>query len=145
MVYRIYVEKREGLTVEADALKSDIVSFLGIKSLTGVRVQNRYDVENIEPELFEYATTTVFSEPQVDVIYRELTANESDIVFAVEYLPGQYDQRADSASQCIQIISQGMRPVVQTARVYILSGSLTDEELAAIKKYVINPVEAREA
>ncbi|MBO4933429.1 MAG: phosphoribosylformylglycinamidine synthase, partial [Clostridia bacterium] len=145
MVYRIYVEKREGLTVEADALKSDIVSFLGIKSLTGVRVQNRYDVENIEPELFEYATTTVFSEPQVDVTYRELTANESDIVFAVEYLPGQYDQRADSASQCIQIISQGMRPVVQTARVYILSGSLTDEELAAIKKYVINPVEAREA
>ncbi|MBQ8186233.1 MAG: phosphoribosylformylglycinamidine synthase, partial [Clostridia bacterium] len=145
MVYRIYVEKREGLTVEADALKSDIVSFLGIKSLTGVRVQNRYDVENIEPELFEYATTTVFSEPQVDVTYRELTANEGDIVFAVEYLPGQYDQRADSASQCIQIISQGMRPVVQTARVYILSGSLTDEELAAIKKYVINPVEAREA
>ncbi len=145
MVYRIYVEKREGLTVEADALMSDIVSFLGIKSLTGVRVQNRYDVENIEEELFEYATTTVFSEPQVDVTYRGLTANEGDIVFAVEYLPGQYDQRADSASQCIQIISQGMRPVVKTAKVYILSGTLTGEELAAIKKYVINPVEAREA
>ncbi|MGN1346824.1 MAG: phosphoribosylformylglycinamidine synthase [Eubacteriales bacterium] len=145
MVYRIYVEKREGLTVEADALKSDLISFLGIRSLTGVRVQNRYDVENIEPELFEYAATTVFSEPQVDVTYRDLTVREGDTVFAVEYLPGQYDQRADSAAQCIQILSQGMRPVVRTAKVYILSGALTAEELTAIKKYVINPVEAREA
>ena len=145
MVYRIYVEKREGLTVEADALRSDIVSFLGIGSLTGVRLLNRYDVEGIEPELFEYATSTVFSEPQVDVTYRELEAGENDTVFAVEYLPGQYDQRADSASQCIQILSQGIRPTVRTAKVYILSGELTEEEIATVKRYVINPVEAREA
>ena len=105
MVYRIYVEKRPGLTVEADALKSDISSFLGIKSLEGVRVLNRYDVEEITPELFDYAKDTVFSEPQVDVTYDTLSYAEGSTVFAVEYLPGQYDQRADSASQCIQIIS----------------------------------------
>ncbi|MBQ4607702.1 MAG: phosphoribosylformylglycinamidine synthase, partial [Clostridia bacterium] len=145
MVYRIYVEKREGLAVEADALLSDIHAFLGIQSVEALRLVNRYDVENITPELFEYARTTVFSEPQVDVTYTELPAAADDTVFAVEYLPGQYDQRADSAAQCIQIISQGNRPEVRTAKVYILSGKLTDEELAAVKKYVINPVEAREA
>jgi len=145
MVYRIYVEKREGLAVEANALLSDIHAFLGIRSVEALRLVNRYDVENITPELFEYARTTVFSEPQVDVTYSDLPAAEGDTVFAVEYLPGQYDQRADSAAQCIQIISQGNRPEVRTAKVYILSGSLTEEELAAVKKYVINPVEAREA
>ncbi|MBE6542482.1 MAG: phosphoribosylformylglycinamidine synthase [Ruminococcaceae bacterium] len=145
MVYRIYVEKREGLTVEADALKSDISSFLGIKSVTNVRIQNRYDAEEITPELFEYAKTTVFSEPQVDVIFDDLTSNDGDTVFAVEYLPGQYDQRADSASQCIQIISMGTRPIVRTARIYILSGDISADELARIKKHVINPVESREA
>jgi len=143
MVYRVYVEKRDGLTVEADGLLKDIHAFLGIASITGVRILNRYDVENITPELFDYAKNTVFSEPQVDVIYDELP--EGDIIFAVEYLPGQYDQRADSAAQCIQIISQDVRPDVRTAKVYILTGSPTDEELAAVKKYVINPVEAREA
>ena len=145
MVYRVYVEKRAGLTVEADALKSDLSSFLGLTSVEGVRILNRYDAEEITPELFEYAKNTVFSEPQVDVTYDTLTANEGDTVFAVEYLPGQYDQRADSASQCIQIISMGMRPIVRTAKVYILSGNISAEDLAAIKKYVINPVEAREA
>jgi len=145
MVYRIYVEKREGLAVEADALLSDIHAFLGIQSVEALRLINRYDVENITPELFAYAGTTVFSEPQVDVTYDTLPAGENDTVFAVEYLPGQYDQRADSAAQCIQIISQGNRPEVRTAKVYILSGKLTAEELAAVKKYVINPVEAREA
>ena len=145
MVYRVYVEKRQGLTVEADALKNDINSFLGIKSVKHVRFLNRYDVENITSDLFEYAKTTVFSEPQVDITYDSLTASESDTVFAVEYLPGQYDQRADSASQCIQIISRGNRPLIRTAKVYILSGTISHEELDKIKKYVINPVEAREA
>ena len=134
MVYRIYVEKRPGLTVEADALKSDISSFLGIKSLEGVRVLNRYDVEEITPELFDYAKDTVFSEPQVDVTYDTLSYAEGSTVFAVEYLPGQYDQRADSASQCIQIIYQGSRPTVRTARVYILAGALSAEEVEQIKK-----------
>ena len=145
MVYRIYVEKRSGLTVEADALKNDISSFLGIKSVTGVRFLNRYDAENITPELFEYAKTTVFSEPQVDITYDSLKVGEGDTVFAVEYLPGQYDQRADSASQCIQIISQGNRPLIRTAKIYVLSGNVSEDELERIKKYVINPVEAREA
>ncbi len=145
MVYRIYVEKRPGLAVEADALLSDIHAFLGISAVESLRLVNRYDVESIDKELFDYAVTTVFSEPQVDVTYTDLPAKDGDTVFAVEYLPGQYDQRADSAAQCIQIISQQTRPEVRTAKVYILSGDLTDEELAAVKKYVINPVEAREA
>ncbi len=145
MVYRIYVEKRPGLAVEADALLSDIHTFLGITSVQSLRLLNRYDVENITPELFDYAVGTVFSEPQVDVTYRELAVAEGSIVFAVEYLPGQYDQRADSAAQCIQIISQDTRPDVRTAKVYVLTGDVSAEELAAVKKYVINPVEAREA
>ena len=145
MVYRVYVEKRDGLQVEAKALLSDISAFLGITSVKELRVLNRYDVENITEELFGYAKTTVFSEPQVDVTYDALPAAEGAVVFSVEYLPGQYDQRADSAAQCIQIISQGMRPEVRTAKVYILTGDISDADLETIKKYVINPVEAREA
>ena len=103
---------------------------------------NRYDVENISRELFDYAVKTVFSEPQLDVVSSALD-NDGASVFAVEYLPGQFDQRADSAAQCIQIISQGERPTVRTAKVYMLYGALTDGQLAEIKKYVINPVEAR--
>ena len=119
MVYRIYVEKRPGLTVEADALKNDISSFLGIKSVTGVRFLNRYDAENITPELFEYAKRTVFSEPQLDTVSDRFEAAGA-FVFAGEYLPGQFDQRADSAAQCIQILSQGERPAVRTAKLYLL-------------------------
>ena len=145
MVYRVYVEKRPGLTVEADALKNDLVSFLGIRGLEEVRVLNRYDAEGLDEDLFLYAKNTVFSEPQVDLTSDTLSVPEGSRVFVVEYLPGQYDQRADSAAQCIQIISRGVRPTVQSAKVYILSGSLTDEEFAAVKKYVVNPVEAREA
>jgi len=145
MVYRVYVEKRPGLQVESSALLGDIGAFLGISSVKGLRVLNRYDVENITEELFGYAKTTVFSEPQVDVTYDTLPAEEGTHIFAVEYLPGQYDQRADSAAQCIQIISQGVRPEVRTAKVYILTGDISADELATIKKYVINPVEAREA
>ena len=143
MVYRVYVEKRPGLAVEAAALLSDIRHFLGITSISGLRLLNRYDVENIDRALFDEARTTVFSEPQVDLTYDRLPA--ADHVFGVEYLPGQYDQRADSAAQCIQIISQKPRPTVRTAKIYLIDGTPTEEELAAIRKYVINPVEAREA
>ena len=143
MVYRIFVEKKSGQTHEADKLLKDVQEFLQIGSLKAVRVINRYDVENIDEALFENAVRNVFSEPQVDNTYSEL--NAEGIVFAVEPLPGQFDQRADSAAQCIQIISQGERPLVRTAKVYVLTGELTEGELAAIRKYVINPVECREA
>ncbi len=144
MVYRIYVEKKKELANEARGLLGDINGLLQISSVKDVRVINRYDVENIEEELFKYAVGTVFSEPQLDITYDELDINDAT-VFATEYLPGQFDQRADSAAQCIQIISQKDRPTVKTAKVYLLYGDVTDAELGAIKKYVINPVEAREA
>ena len=143
MVYRVYVEKKEGQTHEASSLLKEIRDFLQIHSLTGLRVLNRYDAENIEEELFRYAVNTVFSEPQVDNVSYEVPQGQT--VFAVEPLPGQYDQRADSAAQCIQIISQGNRPTIRTAKVYVLTGDVSAEELAAIKKYVINAVESREA
>ena len=144
MVYRIYVEKKKELANEAKALLGDINSLLGIKSVTDVRVINRYDAEDIEKDLFDYAVKNVFSEPQLDITSTALEA-QGATVFAVEPLPGQYDQRADSAAQCIQIISQGERPTVKTAKVYLLYGDMTEAELSEIKKYVINPVESREA
>ena len=143
MVYRVYVEKKEALANEARALLEDLRAFLGIQSLTGLRLFNRYDLEGISRELFDYAVQTVLSEPQLDTVTSEVP--QGDTVFAVEYLPGQYDQRADSAAQCIQILSQGERPTVRTARVYVLEGELTAEQVEAVKKYVINPVESREA
>ena len=143
MVYRVYVEKKQGQTHEADSLLREIRDFLQISSLRSVRVLNRYDAENIEKSLFDYAVNTVFSEPQVDNVSYEVPAG--DTVFAVEPLPGQYDQRADSAAQCIQIISQGDRPTIRTAKVYVLSGNLSEAEIAAVKKHVINAVESREA
>ena len=145
MVYRIYVEKRRELAHEANALHSELKNLLGISALTSVRILNRYDVENITPELFGEAVRSVFSEPQLDITTPELPQKEGEAVFATEYLPGQFDQRADSAAQCIQIISQGERPIIRTAKVYLLGGELTNADLAQIKKYVINPVEAREA
>ncbi len=144
MVYRVYVEKKKELAHEANALLKEIRHLVGIKELTGVRLYNRYDVENIEKHLFDYAVGTVFSEPQLDIVTYELPT-EYDTMFAVEYLPGQFDQRADSAAQCIQIISRGERPTVRTAKVYCLFGNLSEEQIATIKKYVINPVESREA
>ena len=143
MVYRVYVEKKPGLAHEAASLLGELKNLLGVKNLEGLRVVNRYDVENLGPELFAYAKKTVFSEPQVDLVSDTLEAEGT--VFAVEYLPGQFDQRADSAAQCIQILSKGERPTVRTAKVYVLSGELTAEELETVKHYVINPVEAREA
>ena len=144
MVYRVFVEKKKELANEAKSLLSDARMLLGIKALRDVRVINRYDTENISAELFEYAKKTVFSEPQLDIVTDSIDT-EGAYVFAVEYLPGQFDQRADSAAQCIQIISQGDRPTVRTAKVYVLYGELAQEDIAEIKKYVINPVEAREA
>jgi len=144
MVYRVYVEKKPGLDNDARMLLNDARTLLGIEGLARVRLLNRYDVENIDKELFDYAVKTVFSEPQLDLTYTQPELGEAR-VFAVEYLPGQFDQRADSAAQCIQIISQGNRPLVRSARVYALYGKLSEAELGEIKKYVINPVEAREA
>ena len=144
MVYRIYVEKKAGLDNEAQALKNEISAFLGIQGVERVRILNRYDAENITKELFDYAVGTVFSEPQLDDVYEEVLADGAKI-FATEFLPGQFDQRADSAAQCIQLISQGDKPSVASARVYMLYGKITPEELDRIKKHVINPVEAREA
>ena len=133
MVYRIYVEKKCGLDNEAVALKSEIAAFLGITSVEKVRILNRYDAENITEELFNYAVGTVFSEPQLDNVYTELE-NDGAIVFATEFLPGQFNQRADSAAQCIQLISQGDKPGVASAKVYMLYGNITADELAKIKK-----------
>ena len=145
MVLRVYVEKRPGFDVEARQLLGELRDILGVKALTGLRLANRYDVEGISPELFEQCVPTVFSEPQSDVASREMPDARGARVFAVEYLPGQFDQRADSASECIQLISQGERPEVRSAKVYYLEGALTDADVDAVKHYVINPVEAREA
>ena len=119
MVYRAYVEKKSGLDNEARSLKNELVSLLGIKSLENLRILNRYDVENISKELFDYSKQTVLSEPQLDEISEEPNL-ECDRLFAVEFLPGQFDQRADSAAQCIQLISQGEKPDVRSARVYMI-------------------------
>ncbi len=144
MVYRVFVEKKAGLDNEAQGLLSEARNLLGIASLENLRLFNRYDAENISKELFDYAVKTVFSEPQLDTASPSVDLPGAT-VFAVESLPGQFDQRADSAAQCIQIISQGERPLVRTAKVYALYGNLTQAELAEFKKYVINPVECREA
>ena len=145
MVYRIFVEKKPGLAPEAAGLLADCRTFLGLTALEQVRILNRYDVEGIEEALFNASRTTVFSEPQLDDICDRPDLSGARAVFAVEPLPGQFDQRADSAAQCIQLQSQGERPVVRSAKVYALYGDLTAEDIAAVKKYVINAVESREA
>jgi len=147
MVYRLYVEKKPGMSPEAPSLLSDLRSFLGIASLTGLRILHRYDVDRIDRAVYEQAKGVVFSEPQVDVTYDEdfPAALTAGAVLAVEALPGQFDQRADSAAQCIQLMSGAARPLVAYAKVYLLEGALSEEELARIKGYLINPVESREA
>ena len=145
MVFRVYVEKKPGFDVEAQQLGTELKTILGINGLRKVRIVNRYDVEGISQELFEQATPTVFSEPQVDDASADLPDFGDATVFATEFLPGQFDQRADSAAECIQLISQGERPTVRSAKVYALEGTLSEADVAAIKHYVINPVEAREA
>lgn len=146
MVSRVYVEKKPGFDVEASQLTHELKTILGITGLESVRLINRYDVEGISDELFATCVPTVFSEPQSDNASTDFPVlNEGDVVFAVEALPGQFDQRADSASECIQLISQGERPDVLNAKLYILSGDLTEADVEAIKHYVINPIESREA
>ena len=142
MVYRVYVEKNEGLRHEAVGMLGELRSLLGITALENIRVLNRYDVQLADEKLFQRAVRTVFSEPQVDCAFYDLPQG---LAFAVEPLPGQFDQRADSASQCIQLMTKGERPLVRTAKVYMLEGELSEEDVAAIKKFLINPVECREA
>ncbi len=146
MVNRIFVEKHKEFASEARGLFNDARGLLGITNLSDVRLFNRYDAEGIDSNLFDYAVNTVFSEPQIDIVYASLDEELKDAyVFAVEYLPGQFDQRADSAAQCIQIISQGERPLIKSARVYALYGNISEDDIKAIKNHVINPVESREA
>ena len=145
MVSRVYVEKKPGFDGAAQALAHELRDIVGVERLAGLRLLNRYDVEGISEELFARCVPTVFSEPQSDVATLEMPDARGGVVFAVEYLPGQFDQRADSASECIQLISQGARPEVRSATVYVLEGALSSEDVAAIKRYVINPIEAREA
>ena len=145
MVFRTYVEKRQGLAPECEALLTDCHDFLGVQGLRAARIWNRYDVDGIEAPLFENACRSVFSEPPLDLVSDAADTQDACAVFAVEPLPGQFDQRADSAAQCIQLLSQGERPRIRTAKVYALYGMLTDADVEAVKRYVINPVESREA
>ena len=146
MVSRVYVEKKPGFDGEAKALERELRTLLGIDGITNLRIINRYDVEGIDEELFASCVPTVFSEPQTDDASADMPAvADGATVFAVEFLPGQFDQRADSASECIQLISQGERPTVRSAKVYVLEGELSAADVDAVKHYVINPVEAREA
>lgn len=145
-VKRVLVEKRNGFDLEARALKKDIEESLHISSVESLRVLNRYDVEGISEEVYQNAANSIFSEPNLDVVYfEEIPGLKDEKVFAVEYLPGQYDQRADWAAQCIQIVNQGMRPELKSAKVYVLTGDITEEEFNKIKGYIINPVDSREA
>ncbi len=145
MVRRVFVEKKEAFAVKAKELEDEIRSYLGIQTVTGVRMLIRYDVENIKDETFEKACRTVFSEPPVDMLYQEnFEVSEHAAVFGVEYLPGQFDQRADSAVQCVQFLDSSEEPVIRTATVYVIEGSVTEEEFAAVKAFCINPVDSRE-
>ena len=144
MVRRIYVEKKPGLRQEAQGLLRELRSVVGVSALEDLRLLNRYDVEGLEEAAFRRAVGTVFSEPQVDDAAAALPAGDC-VAFGVEPLPGQFDQRADSAAQCIQLMTQGERPTVRTAKVYLLFGALTAADVEAVKRYVINPVECREA
>ena len=144
-VRRVYVEKKPAYAVQAKELKHEISSYLGIKTASNVRVLIRYDVENISDEVFEKACRTVFAEPPVDDLYLEkFEAAEGSRIFSVEYLPGQFDQRADSAVQCVQFLDGDSQPIIRSATTYVIEGNITDEEFDAIKHHCINPVDSRE-
>ena len=144
-VYRIYVEKKPQYAVEGEAVLSDLQTALRMECVTAVRIINRYDVEDISEENFKRSIPTVFSEPPVDNVFEQLEKpRENERMFAVEFLPGQFDQRADSAAQCIQMLCQGDRPLVKYAKIYVLSGNISDADFAKIKHYLINAVESRE-
>ena len=144
-VRRVYVEKKPDFAVQAKDLKHEIHSYLGISEVTGVRVLIRYDVEHISDEVFEKGCRTVFSEPPVDTLYREsFKTGPSDRVFSVEFLPGQFDQRADSAVQCVKFLKEDEEPIIKSATTYVIEGNITDEQFEAIKNHCINPVDSRE-
>ena len=147
-VKRVFVEKKPGFAVQAKGLENEIKGYLGILDIASVRVLNRYDVENVSDETFEKACRGIFAEPPVDILYREeFPVGENSKVFSVEYLPGQFDQRADSAVQCIQFIKEDEKPVIKTAVVYVIEGAgreISDDELEAVKAHCINPVDSRE-
>ena len=145
-VKRVFVEKKPEFAVAAKALRHEIRHYLGIRGVSGVRVLNRYDVEDLSDETFEKACRGVFAELPVDILYKEtFPVNEGDHSFSVEYLPGQFDQRADSAEQCVRFIKEDEIPVIRTATTYVIEGDITDEEFAAIRSHCINPVDSREA
>ncbi len=144
-VKRVYVEKKPEFAVQAKELRHEVKSYLGIKTVKNVRVLIRYDVENLSDATFERACNGVFAEPPVDVLYREdFPREESDHIFSVEFLPGQFDQRADSAVQCVQFIKEDELPVIKTATTYVIEGEISEEEMEAIKAHCINPVDSRE-
>ena len=144
-VRRIFVEKRPEFAVKAKELREEIESYLGIKTVTGVRVLIRYDIENVSEAAYREALSTIFSEPPMDDVYEEsFETGEGDTVFTVEYLPGQFDQRADSAEQCVKLLSEEEEPIIRSATTYVVSGTLTEEEKAAVKSLCINPVDSRE-
>ena len=145
-VKRVYVEKKSGFDVQAKELKTEIRSYLGIKDVDSVRVLIRYDVENVSDETFEKACNGIFSEPPVDTLYKEeFQAEEGSKIFSVEFLPGQFDQRADSAQQCVKLLNEDEDALIRSATTYVVKGDLTDEQLEAVKEYCINPVDSREA
>ena len=163
-VKRIYVEKKAPYAVRAKELKSELRSYLGLKSLEEVRVLIRYDIENISEDTYKKALGTIFSEPLVDILYEEAfpadskegtacneepdskkaAAAQNSRVFSVEYLPGQFDQRADSAEQCVKLLNETEEPVIRSATTYVLTGEISDEDFARVKEYCINPVDSRE-
>ncbi len=144
-VKRVYAEKKQAFAVQAKALQHEIKSYLGIRGVTNVRVLVRYDIENLSDETFERACNGVFAEPPVDTLYKEMfPMKENERAFSVEYLPGQFDQRADSAVQCVQFIWEDEEPVIRTATTYVIEGEMTDEEFEAVKAHCINPVDSRE-
>ena len=145
-VRRVYVEKKTAYAVKANELREEIAGYLGINTVTGVRVLIRYDVEALSDEVYGVALTAVFSEPPVDEVYEEaFPKKEEDVVFTVEYLPGQFDQRADSAEQCVKLLKEDEEPVIRSATTYVISGALTEAQIADIKAFCINPVDSREA
>ena len=145
-IYRVFVEKKPNYNVESKKLLEDLMVNLGIQGLHSLRIINRYDVSGISEKEYNNSRNTIFSEPTVDYVYdEELVVNENQWVFAIEYLPGQYDQRADSAAQCIQMLTQSEKPEVATAKVIVLQGEISNAEFQRIKEYCINSVDSREA
>ena len=144
-VRRVYVEKKEPYAVHAKELKEEIKRYLGIKDLTNVRVLIRYDIEEVSEDAYQKALITIFSEPPVDFVYEEtFPSKEGDTIFSVEFLPGQFDQRADSAEQCVKLLNEEENPVIRSATTYVISGTLTAEQIEGIKSLCINPVDSRE-